>query len=579
MPAKKGKGKKEAAGKSSAETARLTQLRAQEAEAERFLRNENERRQRDELEERITFLRDEQVRALREKDNRLGELTQHLKRVTAAKEEEQAAYELQIKQLSNAQEVFLSENSLSKVEMDELRVLVQKERTSTAMQLEQLRETLEAERCASNDDRQRLRAQACEALAQAEVLRQRLQRMSEENDFQERSFNLQRREMEKDLEKALATGKALREALDERDADGRKNVALLELLNAQLEADTRRHETEMVAEQESTRRAKEDADRLASACTAAHEALDKVRRGAQEAKQSADAELHELKQLMEQVRFDAEYLRRELDTLNAEHREAAEKAEKKAQALQAELQQTQVELEAATKENEEVKSLLLRKEREHFDKVTFLNAQVSNGRTTTAQLREEVQRLRDHHEKDRQHYESSNQKATQRLESHIAAEKDRNQVKHSYDEAVLAETDALKRKVSGLHAQLASQKEEFEQLRTSKDDEIARLRGILDVHFIPNRKDAEVARESVRSDAVFLLKEELCILEEKMQQREKVREETEAMLRSRVADQADVIAALQLDLKQAQLGGNESMRALEKEIVRLQKTLEMHQIA
>lgn len=578
MPAKKGKGKKEAAGRSDAETARLILLRAQEAEAESFLRCENERRQRDEVEERFAFLRDEQVRALREKDNRLDEVTQQLKRVTVAKEADDAAHELQIQELRGVQDVLRKKEDLSKVEMEELRELVLKERASTALQLGQLRETLEAERRSHSDDRQHLRERACEALAEAEVLRHRLQRVSEEKEFQARSHSLQQREVERDLEKAVATSAAMREALAERDADGRKNTTLLQLLNAQLEADARQHENEMSAEQECAERAKADLDRLACMCSAAQEEIVKVKREAQEAKQSAATEVHELKLLVDQIRFDAEYLHRELDTAKAEHHDAAAKAEQVAQRLRAELHKTQVELEAAAKENGEMKALLLRKEREHFDTVTFLNAQVSNGRTTIAQLREELKGLRDHYEKDLEHSEATKQRAAHELEAQIHAEKGRNEARHAYEQTLLAEIETLKSSAAELQAQLTSRGEALDQLRSTKNDEIARLRDILDAHFIPNRQEVGVARESARADEVFLLKGELRTLEEKSLQREKARQETEALLRSRIADQMKIIAALQLDVKQSQLGGSESVRTLEEEVGRLQKTLEVHRI-
>lgn len=578
MAPKKGKGKKGAAGNNTADTARLALLRAQEADAESFLRSENERRQRDEAEERITFLRDEHLRAMREKDNQLEEITQRLSQVTTTKAEDQAAHAGEIQQLSHQRDVLLNEANLAKSEMEELQGLLQKERASTAMRLEQLQDTLDTERRAVDDNRQRLRAQACEALAQAEVHRQHLQRVSEEKDFQARSHNLERREMERDLEKAVGACKALREALAERDSDGRKNVALLQLLNAQLDADTRRHETEKREAQERIRQAEAEVARLTTRCTAAHEALDTVRREAQEARQSADSELHELKLLMEQVKFDAAYLHRELDALNADHREAAEKAEKNAQMIRAELQECEVQREAASKESEELKALLLRKEREHFDKVTFLNAQVSNGRTTVAQLREELQRQRDTSESALQRHEAAREKAMRELESHASAERDRNEARHAYDQTVLAEMEALRASARELQARLTAQEEMCEHVRASKEAEVERLRGILDTHFIPNRQDVEVARESVQADAVFLLRDEVRTLRETALQREKAHHETEAWLRSRVADQADAIASLQLDLKEARMGSCDDVRTLENEVGRLRHTLEVHRI-
>lgn len=578
MPPKKGKGKKATLAKAKAEEVRLAQLRAQETDAEDFQRSENERRQREEQEERMAYLRDEQLRIMREKDRRIDEVMQQLSRVTAAMQDDRTGYESQIQQLSTLRDALLNEESLLKVEMEELQGILQQERASHTAYAQQLRDTLEAERGQHHQEKQQLRSQVCETTAAMEDHKRQLQAACETKEAAEHEFKLRERDLERELEKALSMNKALQDAVEGREVDDRKNVTLLQLLNAQLEADKRRYDEDIHEERFRTTRAHGEASELEAKLKETQRALDSVKEDSQKALQACEDELREYKQLTEQVKFDAAYLHREMESMRAEHAATVEKMEADQAAVQAALQECQVELEGSQKKNAELEALLRRKEREHFDKVTFLNAQVANGRTAIAQLHGKMDKERVSHGDELQRHNDTVQRTMQELERVNNAETVQARERHMYEQKLIADMDGLRATVKDLRTRVTEQEDAYEQLKLLKESEIERLRGILDAHFIPHRQDVEAARASTRTDELLLVSEQLRSVKREMALKEAAAKETERWLRARIAEQVEIIDALQLDLKRAELGRNESVRTLKDEVGRLRKTLEVHSI-
>ncbi|KAK7198057.1 paraflagellar rod component par4 [Novymonas esmeraldas] len=579
MAAKKGKGKKATMAKAKAEELRLTQLRALETEAEEFQRSENERRQHDEQEERMAFLRDEQLRIMREKDRRIDEVMQQLTRVTSAMQDDRTGYESQIHQLSTLRDALLNEESLLRVEMEELHGILQQERSSHSAYVQQLRDTLEAERGASQKEKQQLRSQVCEATAGMEDNKRQLQLACESKESAEHEFKVRECNLERELEKALSMNKALQDAVEGRENEDRKNVTLLQLLNAQLDTDKRRYEADLCEERERTSRAQGEVSSLEAKVKETQRELDAVKSDAQVARQSCEDELREYKQLTEQVKFDAEYLHREMESMRVEHAATVEKLESAMSATQVELLQCQVELEVSQKKNSELEALLRRKEREHFDKVTFLNAQVANGRTAIAQLQGRMDKERAVHGDELQRHNDVVERTMQELERVSNAESVQARERHMYEQRLMVDMDGLKATIKDLRTRAAEQDDAYEELRALKESEIDRLSGILDAHFIPHRQDVEAARASNRADELFLVSEQLRSVKKEMALREAAAKETERWLRARIAEQVEVIDSLQLDLKRTELGRSESIRTLKDEVGRLRKTLEVHSIA
>ncbi|KAG5487013.1 hypothetical protein LSCM1_07680 [Leishmania martiniquensis] len=579
MAGKKGKGKKALLAKARAEELRLIQLRALEAEAEDFQQQESERRRRDEQEERLAFLRDEQQRIMAEKDRRIDEIVQQLSRVTAAMQDDRLSYDSQIYQLSTLRDALLNEESLLKVEMEELHGILLQERASHSTHVEQLRGTLEAERNLHNDEKKCLRSQLCEAKVSMEDSKRQLQIACELRESVEHELKVKVCDLERELEKALAMNKSLQDALEGREIEDRKNVTLLQLLNTQIDSDKRQYDADLCEERGRTSRAQEDVSILEAKLTESQRELHNFMEGAKKERQAYEEEVREYKQLTEQLKFDAEYLHRELESMRAEHAAALEKMEAAQAATQAELQQCQVELEASQKKNSEMENLLLRKEREHFDKVTFLNAQVANGRMAIAQLQGKIDKERAEHGSELQRHNDTVQRTMHELERMNDAESAQMRERHMYEQRLLTDMDGLKATIRELRIRVMEQEEAYEQLRQLKESEIERLRGILDANFIPNRQDVEVSLASSRADELFLVSEELRSVKKEMALKEAAAKETEGWLRARIAEQVEVIDTLQLDLKRIELGRNESIRTLKDEVGRLRKTLEVHSIS
>ncbi|CAC9442655.1 paraflagellar rod component par4 [Leishmania donovani] len=576
MATKKGKGKKATSAKAKADELRLIQLRTLEAEAEEFQRSENERRQHDEQEEHIAFLRDEQLRIMHQKDRRIEEVMQELTRVTSAMQDDKSSYESQIHQLSTLRDALLNEENLLKVEMEELHGILQQERGSHAAYAQQLRETLETERSLHQEERQHLRSQVCEATAGMEDSKRQLQLACELRESAEHEFKVKVRDLERELEKALTMNKALQDAVEGREIEDRKNVTLLQLLNVQLESDKRRYEEDLCEERERTSRTQEEVINLEAKLKETQRELDTFKEEARTARQSCVDELHECKLLTEQLKFDAKYLQSEMESMRAEHVAEVEKREAAQAAMQAELQQCRVELEASQRKNDELESLLVRKEREHFDKVTFLNAQVANGRTAIEQLQGKMEKERVKHGNELQRHNDTIQQSMQELERINSAESAQARERHMYEQQLITDLDKFKETIRDLRTRMVAKDEAYEQLRELKEGEIERLRGILDAHFIPHRQNVEVPRESSRVDELFLVSEQLRALKKEMALKETAAKETERWLRARIAEQVEVIDSLQLDLKRTELSRNEGIRTLKDEVERLRKTLEVH---
>ncbi|KAG5507701.1 hypothetical protein JIQ42_07989 [Leishmania sp. Namibia] len=579
MAVKKGKGKKALLAKARAEELRLIQLRTLEAEAEDFQQLESKRRQRDEQEERLAFLRDEQQRIMVEKDRRFDEVMQQLTRAMSAMQEDRSGYESQIYQLSTLRDALLNEESLLKVEMEELHGILRQERGSHATYVEQLRGTLEAERSLHNEEKKSLRSQVCEARASMEDSKRQLQIACELRESVEHELKVKVCDLERDLGKALTMNKSLQDALEGREIEDRKNVTLLQLLNTQLESDKRHYDAELCEERYRTSRTHEEASKLEAKLKESQCELDTYKEEAKKEREAYEDELREYKQLTEQVKFDAEYLHRELESMRAEHAAALELREAAQAATQAELQQCQVELEASQQKNGALEALLLRKEREHFDMVTFLNAQVSNGRTAIAQLQGRIEKERAEHGNELQEHNDTVQRTMQELERMTDAESLQMRERLMYEQRLITDMDGLKATIRELRTRVAEQEDAYEQLRQLKESEIERLRGILDAHFIPNRQDVELSRASSQADELFLVSEQLRSVKKEMALKEAAAKETERWLRARIAEQVEVIDSLQLDLKRTELGRNESIRTLKDEVGRLRKTLEVHCIS
>lgn len=581
MPQKKGKGKKGKKAVNSAakaEVLRLAQLRALEAETEDIQDRENERREKTEQEERISLVRDEQLRQIRDKEKRIEELNDKVSMVMSTLKDDRLSYESQIEQLSVVRDSLLNEVSLLRSENDEKQNIFFRERQNNVVEIGRLRTDVEEIRVKFECEKSALREQIHTANSIIENERQKCELAVDEKDKQEREYETRNRALERELQKALTMNVALQDAVEKREVDDKKNVILMQLLNVQLDECKHHFEEQLEDERQATLRAKEEILRLETNCSHLREELDLVKSESAETKRKCDAELREYQQSLEQVKFDVEYLSNEIESMRIQLSDAVEEANLVKAKSERDYKNYVVEIEGLQKKIEDMEALLHKKERDYYDKATFLNAQLSNNRTVISKLQQKLSDERVGHEAELSRRAIEVQTTLNEIKKNNEEEMLRSQMRAQQEKVLLTDVATLKDTVLQLRKVIDENEQKSESMQVAKDEEIKRLRDLLDAHFIPNRKDMEVVSNSVKVDTIAVLREKLEDKTREMRLRDQAAAETEIWLKSRLANQADTIASLQADLKSSEVLRAEDIRCLEDEIARLKKILEVHYV-
>lgn len=574
MP-KKGKGKKAGKG-NKAEEMRLAQLAMLETEAEDFQKHENERRQREIQDERISLLREEQLRQIREKERRIEELNSKVSQVFSTLSDDRLSYAGQIESLSVLRDSLMNEVSLLRAENEERHYIFSRERENYIKQVEQLRYDVAASTAAFEEEKAELRQKNHTLTLELEEASREKEEIQDEKDDSERQFTLKIRALERELERALTINTALQQAVENREADDKKNITMMQMLNAQLD-ETRRHfEQRLEDEQLLTTRVKEELLQAESKCAHLQEELDIVKAEWSDAKHAASVELREYQRQLEQVKFDAEYLNKELEATRRKSEESVQMAEVAREEAQNEAKNCIVDMEGLQKKVEDLEALLYRKEREHFDKVTFLNAQISNNRTVISKFQEKMNEERQAHTAQTERRELDLQQTLGELKQLNEAEKATSVVRQENEKRLLSDISVLKTTVFQLQSAMDEKEKANDSILAAKNDEIQRLHDLLDSHFIPHRHDVEQQQSVAATDEAFVIKAKMEELQRELALREQASLESEAWLKSRLANQSQVIEALQNDLKRSELQRLEEVHCLENEINRLKKTLEIN---
>lgn len=574
--AKKGAGKGKGKGKNKLEDARLQQLLACEAEAEEFQRQANEKRERDAQDERMSLLREEQLRLIRQKEKRIEELNQRFEEVSMTLDADRISYSSQIETLAVLRESLLNEVSLLKAENDERHRIFTQERQGYITQIEQLRSEVDRQRENFEEEKLKLREEIHRQVVLLEEERQAKDTAQEQKEEGDRTSALKIRTLERELERALTVNSAMQQAVENREADDKKNICLMQMLNAQLE-ESKRHFEEMLEEERMRMsRVKEELVRSETQCAHLQEEIQVVKTEWSEAKMASDVEVREYQRQLEQVKFDTEYLNKELMTLRGQAEESLQKAEIARDEAQNDLRNAGVEVEGLQKKIENLEALLYRKEREHFDKVTFLNAQISNNRTVIAQMQEKIARERQSHAAEAERHTMDMKQTIEELSQLNTAEKEQAKLRAENEEKLLEDIATLKATVFQLQSALEEKEKANGRILEFKEEEIGRLRNILDANFIPHRKDVAASQASSASDEVYMLRTKTEELQREIAIREQASVETETWLKARLTNQGQVIEQLQNDLKKLELQRLDEINCLETEISRLKKTLEIN---
>eukprot|EP00796_Vickermania_ingenoplastis_P008822 gene8822-6206_t len=558
-------GKKDKKGKkggkaNKAEELRMAQLQARENEAEELQKHENDRREREIQDERISLLREEQLRQIREKEKRIEELSAKVNRVSSTLKDDRMSYASQIESLSVLRDSLMNEVSLLKAENDERHCIFTRERQNYIVQVEQLRQDMGTMKEAFENEKAQLRQQMHETVLELEEVRQEKDVLQENKDETDRASELKIRGLERELERALTLNAALQQAL----------------LNAQLDESKRHFEEQLEDERQHTNRVKEDLLRSETKCSHLQEEIDVIKQEWSDAKHAADVELREYQRQLEQVKFDAEYLNSELEAMRKKTTESVQNAEIARDEAQNDAKNCVVEMEALQKRVEELEALLYRKEREHFDKVTFLNAQISNNRTVIAQFQEKIDAERKAHAAESERRNMDMQQTLSELNHLNTTERENAKLRKENESKLLSDVSVLKTTVFQLQSAMEEKERANDRVILAKEEEVKRLREILDAHFIPHRQDVAAQQEVAATDVTFVLTSKNEELQKELAIREQAALETEAWLKARLTNQGQIIETLQNDLKKSELKRLEEINCLENEISRLKKTLEIN---
>ncbi|RNF10503.1 paraflagellar rod component Par4 [Trypanosoma rangeli] len=574
MPPKKGK-KKGGKKKESAEVLRLKQLYVVENETEELQKRENDRRDREEQEERLILWKEEQARIVREKDARVKELMAKVEQLTTSLHDERAASESQVEQLVLMRDSLLNEVSLLRVELDEKQRLLLHEKQSAELKLCSVREEANKNITALSDEIEELRTDFGLFKAEHAEYAAKMEETLDNKEAEVRAQVSKIGNLQRELEKALAMNRSMQEVVEAREADDRKNVTLMQLLNGQLDENKRRYEEQIEEERRRVSRANEELLQLETRCAKLQDEVDALKNENAEVKLKSDVMLREYQQHLEQVQSDSTYLSAELRALQERAEQEAESTQTARMNLEGELQNTLVELEANQKCMEELELLLRRKERETFDKITFLNAQVSNNRTIISQLQQKLLHEQKLHETELSRTFDETKEKEKELDDVRNTFSEKQDAAKEREAQLMSEVAVLKATTFHLQTALQDAQRNLEVVTAAKDEEINRLCNLLDAHFIPHRKTIE-GEVTTYEGTIAILSEKVGELTREMEIQEQLALENETHLRARITNQEEVIETLQEDLRRSEARRREEVRSVEEEVSRLKKTLEIH---
>jgi len=554
---------------------RLEETLRKERTAEERQQLENEKRDFEEEEERKRAKKEEQIRIMSQKDSKIVALANELESQKALYTAERTELETELERMVHLKESLLNEISSLRSEGEETQRHLLEDRAQVVADNGDLTSALADERAAhgrSRDESGKHKQRLEEQLA---TVTKNLDALTNEKEKNDREMSSRIKSLERELEKVNTLNNTLQEVIESREADDRKNVTLMQLLNNQLD-ETKRKSQEIVDEERAiANKLKQENITLDAKLQHLKEESDLVKREKEQIQRQAEADLHDYQSKVEQLKFDMKYLHSELHSFkNQCNKQQGEVTRVKASAT-AETSSARLELETLHKRVEELESLLRRKDREHFDKATFLNAQIANNRTIISQLQQKLKAERE----DRDHESKSIMAEVETKSSALqimSAEMDKKKSAAGDVEMKLSSDNSiLKSTVYQLQAALVEREKELDTVEAQKDEEIRRLRRKLDENFIPHRNDVALTTIADSSQPLeTVLGEKVAKLSRDLEHRAKASNEVEVRLKGQLSNQGLIIDSLQAELSKVKTESEEEIKLLESENGYLKKTLE-----
>lgn len=561
--------------KEEEERLRLEALMRLEKDAEEFQRRENDERDVAEYREKKRLKKEAQMKLIAEKDHAIATLTSELSALQTAFSAERAELESELQRKQQLCDALQNDLSTQRSESDDAQRRILADRDDLALRVQRL----DAELAAVKTDQARAVQFASQQEEQSSgaigKLRSELDKTLDAKNAAERDLGFKIKSLEREIEKVASVNKTLQEVIEAREADDRKNVTLMQLLNNQLDENKRRSQEVLDEERLRSKKLQQDVAVLETTNRQLGDEKAQLQTEVASARDQAEREIAEFKSKVDQLKFDAKYLSAELHQYKTQLQQVqAESAAAKSDAA-SEVHDAKLTLEAQTKKVEELEALIRRKDREHFDKVTFLNAQVSNNRTIISQLQQRLNKEREERVAEVSAVAGELDRKSNAVQSmHDDIEK-RKAASGEVEMKLNADIAILKTTVFQLQSALVDRERELESVSASKDEEVKRLRQKLDEHFIPHRNDVEATPaggENTESE----LRDKVQRLQRDLDAKSKANLESEARLKAQITNQNHIIEAMQADQTKMREEHDGEVRELQQEVNRLRQTLDVH---
>lgn len=581
-PKKKGKGlsAEEKARIEREEQERLSfeeKLR-QEKEAEERQRQENAKRDEEEAKERKRLKKEEQLRLLAEKEATIIRLTAELDAEKSRNVSERHELQAELERMLQLKDALLNEISALKSEAEETQRRLLEERAALLTDLSKTRSALDKSKADASSSEAALREENTTLGALADKAKKEYDALLKLKESNERDYISRTKNLEREMEKLTSLNKTLQEVIEAREADDRKNVTLMQLLNNQLDENKRRAQEILEEERQRCNAAKQEVVVLEARVEQLKEELEQVTREKDQIRRQSESDLHDYKEKLEQLKFDMKYLHSELHSYKSQcSKQQQETATVKAAAA-SETQNAKFEVETQLKKIEELETLARRKDREHYDKVTFLNAQIANNRTIISQLQQKLNREREERQAEIDSVSSELQAKTKAIQGLSSDLESRKAAAGDVEVKLNADIAILKTTVFQLQAALVDKEKELDVATATKDEEIRRLRRKLDEHFIPHRNEITPSADSSAPEVSVeqVLTEKVNKLTRELEVKNRASLETETRLKAQLTNQNHLIDSLQAELLKTKEESAEEIKVLQSENARLRQTLDVN---
>ena len=569
---KKGKEDMERQMREEDERLAAEELLLMEREAEDKQRLECEQRDRREAKEMKRFKKEQSAALLAEKEKCIfilsTQVNEQVRLFAQSRSELEDELESMGKHKDELENRFASLQVESKSTIGKLEVESRKLAQETTEQQQTL-EKLQKERNSLSSE---LENRTVTLRRQVAVVEERLEQTEVAKEERNGELMSKIKNTERELEKTVALNRTLQEVIEAREVDDKKNVMLMQLLNNQLDENKKRSQQSLEAEKNKSMELSAKLAGIELSQVQLQDETDVLKRNRDDVIRHAERDLAEYKNKLEQVKFDARFVHHELSKYKTRLEHQQTDFTKRSKDSSDETNKMKTTLETAQQKIEELEVAIRKKDRDHFDKVTFFNAQIGNNRTIISQLQQKFQKEKECRLQEVAALHEELTTKNQRL-SLAQADLNKKKMQCNEDEAKLqSDVAILKTTVFQLQSALVEKEREMDNLVSDKEEEVRRLRKKLDEHFIPHRGEVqgnELSRplEQALNDKVQQLTRDLEI-------RSRVSLDTETRLNAQIGITNQVVEALQLELKAKDDQYTETIKVLTMENQRLKTQLE-----